>query len=220
MGEQLDASSGAGVSGRASALLEVPGTAWCSTGCRHGSPTYCCGGPCNNTQAPLAAAQYLQQLPVAVIRNGQVVNVRADIEALLKAPPSTPPSTSHVATTSDGTAAAGDGVAESTTLRVKGEDGAHTYVIKLAADATIGHLRRHLDRHRCVLSADFSLRLHGYARLPPGGVQGWRACPHAQPQVAPPVGRHQLPQGSSPYLLRLLTTRRFTRGGRVARSKV
>ena len=32
---------------------------------------------------------------------------------------------------------------------------------------------------------------HHYARLPPGGVQGWRACPHAQPgcptRGAPPA---------------------------------
>jgi len=114
------------------------------------------------TQPPLAAEHYLQQLPVAVIRNGQVVNVRADIEALLKAPP-TPPSCSHVVTTSDDAAPA-DGeaqAAEGTTLRVKGEDGAHTYVIKLAADATIGHLRRHLDRHRCVPQPT-SPRPHGW----------------------------------------------------------
>ena len=35
-----------------------------------------------------------------------------------------------------------------------------------------------------------------YARLPPGGVQGWRACPHAQPgcptRGAPPAAARQL----------------------------
>ena len=31
------------------------------------------------------------------------------------------------------------------------------------------------------------------ARLPPGGVQGWRACVHTPSRVAPPVGRHLLP---------------------------
>ena len=37
---------------------------------------------------------------------------------------------------------------------------------------------------------------HHYARLPPGGVQGWRACPHAQPgcstRGAPPAAARQL----------------------------
>jgi hypothetical protein len=47
-----------------------------------------------------------------------------------------------------------------------------------------------------------------HARLPPGGVQGWRACAYAQP-VASPVERHQLPQGTAPltYLLRASTCR-------------
>ena len=41
-----------------------------------------------------------------------------------------------------------------------------------------------------------------HAQLPPGGVQGWRACPTPSRVVAPPVGRHQLhPQGSSTHLL-------------------
>ena len=33
-------------------------------------------------------------------------------------------------------------------------------------------------------------------------LQGWRACPHVDTpsRAAPPVGRHQLPQGSSTYL--------------------
>jgi len=34
-----------------------------------------------------------------------------------------------------------------------------------------------------------------HAQLPPGGVHGWRACVHTPSRVAPPVGRHQLPQG-------------------------
>jgi len=37
---------------------------------------------------------------------------------------------------------------------------------------------------------------HHHARLPPGGVQGWRACPHAQPgcptRGAPPASARQL----------------------------
>jgi hypothetical protein len=38
---------------------------------------------------------------------------------------------------------------ESTTLRVKGEDGTQTYIVKMDALASIGDLRHHLDRHRC-----------------------------------------------------------------------
>lgn len=38
------------------------------------------------------------------------------------------------------------------------------------------------------------------AQLPSGRVKGWRACPHAQAGCST-RGRHQLPQGSSTYLL-------------------
>jgi hypothetical protein len=44
-------------------------------------------------------------------------------------------------------------------------------------------------------------RYVGHARLPPGGVQGWLTWVHTPSRVDPPVGRHQLPQGSSTYLL-------------------
>jgi hypothetical protein len=36
-----------------------------------------------------------------------------------------------------------------------------------------------------------------HAQLPPGGVQGWRACiPTRRVRLPPPVGYHQLPEGS------------------------
>ena len=56
-------------------------------------------GDLTAAQAPMAADQYLQQLPVAVIRNGRVINVRADVEALLKAPPPPPNCSAAVDTT-------------------------------------------------------------------------------------------------------------------------
>lgn len=37
-----------------------------------------------------------------------------------------------------------------TTLRVKSEDGEHTYIIKMRFSETIGHLRQYLDKHRWV----------------------------------------------------------------------
>jgi len=39
-----------------------------------------------------------------------------------------------------------------------------------------------------------------HARLPSGGVQGWQACPHAQPG-SPTVGRHQLNTAKAAPLL-------------------
>ena len=50
----------------------------------------------------------------------------------------------------------------------------------------------------------YDLARNVHARLPPGGVQGWRACVHTPSRVAPPVGRHQLPQGSSTHLRTLM----------------
>lgn len=36
------------------------------------------------------------------------------------------------------------------TLKVKSEDGNHTYILKMCLSETIGHLRQHLDKHRWV----------------------------------------------------------------------
>lgn len=35
-----------------------------------------------------------------------------------------------------------------TTLKVKSEDGNHTFVLKMCFSETVGHLRRYLDKHR------------------------------------------------------------------------
>lgn len=37
---------------------------------------------------------------------------------------------------------------EVTTLKVKSEDGNHTYMLKMSLSETIGHLRQYLDKHR------------------------------------------------------------------------
>ena len=34
------------------------------------------------------------------------------------------------------------------TLRVKSEDGNHSYILKMHISETIGHLRQYLDKHR------------------------------------------------------------------------
>ena len=43
--------------------------------------------------------------------------------------------------------------------------------------------------------------LTSYARLHPGGVQGWQACVHTPSRVAPPAGRHQLNTARQLHLL-------------------
>jgi len=45
-----------------------------------------------------------------------------------------------------------------------------------------------------------------HARLPPGGSTGLAGVSTLPSRVAPPVGRHQLPQGSSTYLLGVTLT--------------
>ncbi len=39
------------------------------------------------------------------------------------------------------------------TLKVKSEDGNHTFIVKMSSSETIGHLRQYLDKHRwdCIL---------------------------------------------------------------------
>lgn len=36
-----------------------------------------------------------------------------------------------------------------TTLKIRSEDGNHIYILKMSFSETIGHLRQHLDKHRC-----------------------------------------------------------------------
>jgi len=51
-------------------------------------------------------------------------------------------------------------------------------------------------RRRISLSLSLASQVsHSHAQLSPGGVQGWRACPHAQPgcptRGAPPAEQHR-----------------------------
>mmetsp|Transcript_32415 Transcript_32415/g.62289 ORF Transcript_32415/g.62289 Transcript_32415/m.62289 type:complete len:151 (+) Transcript_32415:1785-2237(+) len=109
----------------------------------------------------MSANEYLKNLPTSVIRNGKVINVRSELESMLKAASQAAPEQALIDTTatsalfgrrSSGSAPhdpAGDGTSgSSTTLRIKAEDGSSTYILKLSANNTIGDVRNYVDKHR------------------------------------------------------------------------
>eukprot|EP00191_Tetraselmis_sp_GSL018_P003165 CAMPEP_0177603448 /NCGR_PEP_ID=MMETSP0419_2-20121207/15519_1 /TAXON_ID=582737 /ORGANISM="Tetraselmis sp., Strain GSL018" /LENGTH=553 /DNA_ID=CAMNT_0019097223 /DNA_START=871 /DNA_END=2532 /DNA_ORIENTATION=+ len=116
---------------------------------------------------PQSADRFLGKLPQSVVRNGRLIDIRSDIEGILK--PSKEDIPESVVKTNDfnqgkqtdattlvpGDAAVGADCGRApasedriTTLRVKREDGAHFYCVELRFDDTIGDLRSALDLHR------------------------------------------------------------------------
>ena len=64
--------------------------------------------------------------------------------------------------------------------------------------SSVAGCRRAASDHAPRTSDEVGVGLTHHARLPPGGVQGWRACPHAQPAGSPPVGHPQLCRKAAP----------------------
>lgn len=102
-------------------------------------------GPAN----PMSGAQFLNKLPNAVIRNGKVIEVRSEIQAMLGAGKSDlalvdTPINSLLGSTSRPPSRG----AEMATLRIKREDGGEAYILKMKAEQTVGDVRTLLDKHR------------------------------------------------------------------------
>eukprot|EP00854_Cymbomonas_tetramitiformis_P003835 gene3835-4791_t len=102
-------------------------------------------GPAN----PMSGAQFLNKLPNAVIRNGKVIEVRSEIQAMLGAGKSDlalvdTPINSLLGSTSRPPSRG----AEMATLRIKREDGGEAYILKMKAEQTVGDVRAMLDKHR------------------------------------------------------------------------
>ncbi|KAG7242226.1 hypothetical protein INR49_024272 [Caranx melampygus] len=103
--------------------------------------------------------QFLNRLPKVVVKAGRVIDIRDSLRATLQGSPGVHNSDSVVlidtaalqamkerlqTPTSDRPLSSHDVI----TLKVKSEDGNHTYVLKMFSSETIGHLRRYLDKHR------------------------------------------------------------------------
>mmetsp|Transcript_26762 Transcript_26762/g.48241 ORF Transcript_26762/g.48241 Transcript_26762/m.48241 type:complete len:407 (-) Transcript_26762:22-1242(-) len=98
-----------------------------------------------------SADEFLADLPESVIRDGQIIPVRAGIEKILK------PKAEEPIELTSGTQTQED---RTTTLRIKTESGKKTLIIKMSYDDTLADLKRVLDPQRetrgeCVLMCSF-----------------------------------------------------------------
>ncbi|XP_039974405.1 UBX domain-containing protein 11 [Xiphias gladius] len=107
----------------------------------------------------LTTDQFLNRLPRLVVKAGRVIDIRESLRTTLQgsfdaqsSDPLIPIDTAAVQAmkekrqtfSSDRPSSAYDVV----TLKVKSEDGSHTYILKMSFSETIGHLRQYLDKHR------------------------------------------------------------------------
>ncbi|XP_029306803.1 UBX domain-containing protein 11 isoform X2 [Cottoperca gobio] len=107
----------------------------------------------------LSMDQFLNRLPKVVVKAGRVIDIRDSLRAALQGSSDARSSNSvilidtpalqaikeRLQTPSSGRPSSARDVI---TLKLKSEDGNHTYVLKMCFSETIGHLRQHLDRYR------------------------------------------------------------------------
>ncbi|CAB1333593.1 unnamed protein product [Coregonus sp. 'balchen'] len=112
---------------------------------------------CTLSQIPdrkLTMDQFLNRLPKVVVKAGRVIDIRDSLKASLQGSSDAP--NSHAVTLIDTPVLQAmkerlelhETARDVTTLRVKSEDGEHTYIMKMRFSETIGHLRQYLDKHR------------------------------------------------------------------------
>ncbi|KAM3873414.1 UBX domain-containing protein 11 [Diretmus argenteus] len=111
----------------------------------------------------LAVDQFLNRLPKVVVKAGRVIDVRDSVKATLQGSSDGQNSNSVTLIDTPALQAMKERLDTSdcdqpsfahhvTTLKVKSENGAHSYILKMHISETIGHLRQHLDKHRGVVS--------------------------------------------------------------------
>ncbi|XP_070822625.1 UBX domain-containing protein 11 [Chaetodon trifascialis] len=106
-----------------------------------------------------SADQFLNRLPKAVVKAGRVIDIRDSLRAALQGSSGVQSSNSLILIDTpalqalkerlqtfspDRPASAQDVI----TLKVKSEDGSHTFILKMCSSETIGHMRQYLDKHR------------------------------------------------------------------------
>ncbi|XP_051922664.1 UBX domain-containing protein 11 isoform X3 [Hippocampus zosterae] len=107
----------------------------------------------------LSTKQFLNRLPKMVVKAGRVIDIRDSARTALQASPDAHNSCSAIIVETPALQAMKDSLHTITsdlpssarnviTLKVKSEDGDHTYVLKMCISETVGHLRQHLDTHR------------------------------------------------------------------------
>ncbi|XP_063735596.1 UBX domain-containing protein 11 isoform X2 [Eleginops maclovinus] len=107
----------------------------------------------------LSVDQFLNRLPKAVVKAGRVVDIRDSLRAALQGSSTAESSSSMILIDTPALKAMKERMQTSSserpsspsdviTMKVKSEDGNHTYVLKMCFSETIGHLRQYLDKHR------------------------------------------------------------------------
>ncbi|KAK0140710.1 UBX domain-containing protein 11 [Merluccius polli] len=105
----------------------------------------------------LTMDQFLNRLPKVVVKGGKVIDVRSSVKATLQGSsdsqnnPAILIDTPAVRAMDERLRSRGSPAADAedvATLRVKSEDGNHSYIVKMLGSETIGHLRQYLDGHR------------------------------------------------------------------------
>ncbi|KAM9353454.1 UBX domain-containing protein 11 [Symphorus nematophorus] len=111
------------------------------------------------TGKKLSMDQFLNRLPKVVVKAGRVIDIRDSLRATLQGSSDEQSSGSVILIDTpalqamkerlqtfshDRPVAARDVI----TLKVKSEDGTHSFILKMCFSETIGHLRQYLDKHR------------------------------------------------------------------------
>nr|XP_019946802.1 PREDICTED: UBX domain-containing protein 11 [Paralichthys olivaceus] len=114
---------------------------------------------CQTQGKKLTTDQFLSRMPKVVVKAGRVIDIRESLRATLQGSSAAQSSDPAIlidtaalqamkerlqASSSDRPSSARDII----TLKVKSEDGDHTYVLTMCFSETIGHLRQYLDKHR------------------------------------------------------------------------
>lgn len=117
---------------------------------------------------PIGVDQFLNRLPKSVVKHGKVIDIRDSLGKVLTGESSSEnrPSVTVVETAVTKAiqkAMSGSGVdrpktpRDITTLRIKSENGNHTYIVKMRFKETIGDLRQYLNAHRTGQTTEYDI---------------------------------------------------------------
>lgn len=105
----------------------------------------------------LTTDQFLNKLPKLVVKAGRVIDIRNSLRAKLQGTSDVDSSSSVILIDTPSLQASTERLQAFSayqpacnviTLKVKSEDGSHTYIVKMSPLETVGDLRRYLDKHR------------------------------------------------------------------------
>ncbi|XP_042069417.1 UBX domain-containing protein 11 isoform X1 [Haplochromis burtoni] len=105
----------------------------------------------------LTTDQFLNKLPKLVVKAGRVIDIRNSLRAKLQGTSDVDSSSSVILIDTPSLQASTERLQAFSayqpacnviTLKVKSEDGSHTYIVKMSPSETVGDLRRYLDKHR------------------------------------------------------------------------